>query len=195
MAVAGKKSKENITVPSIGKQWKKDLQMIAKSRWPRIIGNRIWLVAGIFMLALGALIYMTERSPADIYFTRFFGINQELFRPGFVLPGSFGTVLPAFFHVLGLSLITAAFTSGTRKQCLLICLGWFMINAVMETGQKYKDIAIRLTPDFFDRLPFLEATRPFFLNGTFDPFDIAAAGCGAFIAFLLMHLAKTDIRQ
>lgn len=169
--------------------------MIAKSRWPRIIGNRIWLIAGIFMLALDALIYMTQRSPADIYFTRFFGINQKLFGPGFGLPGSLGNVLPAFFHVLGLSLITAAFTSGSRKQCLLICVGWFMINAVMETGQKYKDIAIRLTPDFFDRLPFLEATRAYFLNGTFNPVDIAAAGCGAFLAFLLMHLFKTDICQ
>ena len=169
--------------------------MIAKSRWPRIIENRIWLIAGIFMLALGALIYMTQRSPADIYFTRFFGINQKLFGPGFELPCSLCNVLPAFFHVLGLSLITAAFTSGSRKQCLLICLGWFLINAVMETGQKYKDIAIQLTPDFFDRLPFLEATQTYFLNGTFDPLDIVAAGCGAFLAFLLMHLVKTDIRR
>lgn len=195
MAGPGKKSKKNITASPIDKQSRKYFLMAGPNRSFRIIENRIWLIAGILMLVFGALIYMTERSPADIYFTRLLRIDKELFGPGFKLSGSLGNALPAFFHVLGLSLITAAFTSGSRKQCLLICLGWFMINAVMETGQKYKDIAIQLTPDFFDRLPFLEATRTYFLNGAFDPVDIAAAGRGAFLAFLLMHLVKTDIRQ
>jgi hypothetical protein len=121
------------------------------------------------------------------------GIDKELFGARFKSPGSLGNALPVFFHVAGLSMITAAFTSGTRKQCLLICFGWFTINAIMETGQKYKDIGLRLTPDFFNHLPFLEATRAYFSNGTFDPLDICVAGIGALTAFCLMVFTKPKV--
>ncbi len=182
-------------MPHITKNRNIGAALPAKKRPTRIIENRLWVIAGILLLIPGVLIYLAERDPAAIYFTRWLGIEQQLFGPGFALPASMGDVLPAFFHVLGFSLITAAFTTGTRRQCALICFGWFAINAILELGQKFKETAVQLTPAFFDHLPFLESTRAFFQKGTFDVLDIAAAGAGAAVAFLMMRLTAKNSRR
>jgi len=45
---------------------------------------------------------------------------------------------------------------------------------------------VNLTPDFFQHIPFLENTRAYFLNGTFDVYDLAAFFIGALVGYGLL---------
>ena len=153
---------------------------------PPLLLNRIQFLMGILMLVLGSLIYMTDRSPGSVYFTRFFGMHLKLLGPGIRVLGAIGLRLPAFFHVLSFSLITASFMSCSRKNFLSICTGWFFINCGFEMGQKYKQAAAGMTPEFFRHLPFFENTRAYFLSGTFDWLDILAAAAGGAAAYLTL---------
>lgn len=172
-------------------------QMTVRSVSPPLLLNRMQFLIGILLLVTGSLIYVTDRAPEYIYFTRFFGLHLKMFGPDTRILGAFGLRLPAFFHVLSFSLITAAFMSAAKKQFLGISIGWFLINSIFELGQKYKHAAAGITPEFFDRLPFFENTRAYFLSGTFDWLDIAAAAFGAVAAYLLLlatqkyHFAKS----
>lgn len=154
--------------------------------------NRMQLLIGILLLLMGSLIYVTDRVPEYVYFTRFFGVYAKLFGPDTHILGSLGLRLPAFFHVLSFSLISAAFMISSKKNYLSVCAGWFVINFCFEMGQKYKHTAAGITPDFFDYLPFFDNTRAYFLNGTFDWMDILAAAAGAIVAYLTLLATKTD---
>jgi hypothetical protein len=155
-----------------------------------ILFNRMQFLIGVLMLLLGSFIYATERHPDSIYFTRVFGIQLKLLSPDTHVLGAFGLRLPAFFHVLSFSLITAAFMSCSQKKYFGVCAGWFLVNCGFEMGQKYKLAAAGITPDFLKHLPFFENTRAYFLSGTFDWLDILAASVGAAAAFLIMLATK-----
>ena len=156
------------------------------SRATAIIANKIALIIGLMALCLGVLVYLTLRSPDQIYFTRFLGIRNPLVEIQSPMMIAMGNRLPAFLHVLAFSLITASFFARSRPAYAVICGGWFLIDSGFELGQKYKDQASRWIFDFFDRLPFLEGTRNYFLHGTFDIFDILAYAAGAATAFLIL---------
>jgi len=53
-------------------------------------------------------------------------------------------------------------------------------------SQKYKAFALGITPSWFESIPFLENTKNFFLNGTFDVMDIFSIFTGTFTAFCVM---------
>ena len=157
-----------------------------------IVHSRAQLLAGILLLLLGSLVYVIDRSPDQVYFTRFFGIHLKMFNGGAPLLGSLGLRLPAFFHVLSFSLITGAFFRSGRGRYLVICTFWLLVNCCFELGQKYKDMAVKLTPDFFERIPFLENTRAYFLNGTFDVYDLVAFFVGALAGYGLLLITGRD---
>ena len=151
-----------------------------------IVHSRAQLLAGILLLLLGSLVYVIDRSPEQVYFTRFFGIHLKMFDGGTPVLGSLGLRLPAFFHVLSFSLITGAFFRYGKGRYLAICAFWLLVNTCFELGQKYKSLAVKLTPGFFDHIPFLETTRSFFQNGTFDVYDLAAFFVGALVGYGLL---------
>ena len=151
-----------------------------------IVYSRAQLLAGIFLLLLGSLVYVIDRSPNQVYFTRFFGIQVKMFDAGTPLLGSLGMRLPAFFHVLSFSLITGSFFKSSKSRYLMICLFWLLVNTCFELGQKYKTFAVKLTPDFFETIPFLENTRTYFQKGTFDVYDLAAFLIGALAGYGLL---------
>ena len=151
-----------------------------------IVNSRAQLLAGILLLLLGSLVYVIDRSPEQVYFTRFFGIHLKMFDGSAPLLGSLGLRLPAFFHVLSFSLITGSFFRYGRGRYLFICTFWLLVNICFELGQKYKDLAVQLTPGFFEHIPFLENTRAYFLNGTFDVYDLAAFFVGALTGYGLL---------
>jgi len=151
-----------------------------------IVHSRAQLLAGIFLLLLGALVYVVDRSPDQVYFTRFFGIHLKIFDTSAPLLGSLGLRLPAFFHVLSFSLITGSFFRSGKSRYLVICVFWLMVNCCFELGQKYKTLAVRLTPDFFEHIPFLENTRAYFQKGTFDVYDLVAFFIGGLAAYGLL---------
>ncbi|MEN8245316.1 MAG: hypothetical protein ABFS43_10490 [Thermodesulfobacteriota bacterium] len=159
---------------------------MSSSKESVVIHSRTQLLAGIFLLLLGSLVYVIDRSPDQVYFTRFFGIHLKMFDGGTPLLGALGLRLPAFFHVLSFSLITGAFFRSGRGRYLVICIFWLLVNCCFELGQKYKTLAVKLTPDFFEYMPFLENTRAYFLNGTFDVYDLLAFFIGGLAAYGLL---------
>ena len=148
-----------------------------------IIHSRTQLLAGIFLLLVGSLVYVVDRSPDQVYFTRFFGIHLNMLNTGEPLLGAVGMRLPAFFHVLSFSLITGAFFKTGRGRYLAVCVFWLLVNSIFELGQKYKTQAVKLVPGFFENIPFLENTRAYFQKGTFDVYDLAAFFVGALAGY------------
>ena len=153
---------------------------------PLIIVNKIQFFIGLSALCLGALVYLTLRSPDQIYFTKFFNIHETLYEIQSPILKTVGRSLPAFLHVFSFSLITASFFRYSKKTYAAICTGWFLVNCAFELGQKYKAQATKLVFDFFDKIPFLESTRNFFLRGTFDWLDLMAFVLGTAAAFLIL---------
>ena len=151
-----------------------------------IIHSRTQFLAGMFLLLLGSLVYVIDRSPDQVYFTRFFGIHLKMFDAGTPLLGPLGLRLPAFIHVLSFSLITGSFFRSGNGRYLVICVFWLLVNTCFELGQKYKPLAVKLTPDFFEHIPFLENTRNYFMNGTFDVYDLVAFFLGALTGYGLL---------
>jgi hypothetical protein len=160
-----------------------------------IVYSRAQLLAGIFLLLLGSLVYVIDRSPDQVYFTRFFGIHLKMFDAGTPLLGSAGMRLPAFFHVLSFSLITGSFFRPGKHRYLCICAFWLLVNSCFELGQKYKTLAVKLTPDFFENIPFLENTRSYFMNGTFDVYDLLAFFIGGLAAYGLLLITGGDKKE
>lgn len=155
-----------------------------------LVLNRMHLLIGLLLLVLGCLFYVTARVPADVYFTRFFGLETQLPLPdGFTL-GAVGRRLPSFIHVCAFSLMTAAFMETSWKKMTAVCMGWFIVNFAFEMGQKYKQAASQMVPDSFRYLPFFDTTRSYFISGTFDRLDILAAAGGAVAAYLTWLATK-----
>ena len=157
--------------------------MTRKKTTPVFILNKIQLLIGLLALCLGTIVYLTLRSPDQIYFAKYFGFHKivtEIHSQALI---TLGYSLPAFLHVFSFILITASFFSYSKKIYVAICTGWFLVECCFELGQKYKIQAARMLFDFFDKIPFLETTRNFFLLGTFDIWDIIGFALGAIIAF------------
>ncbi len=142
---------------------------------PAMIGT-ILLLAGIFF-------YLVDRPPDRIYFIQQIGTHFSLFDKTPVLFGKLGNWFPTFAHVIAFSLFTAAFWGSSRKSVAAICAGWAGINILMELGQKYKAIAMDLTPAWFNQLPRIEKYEHLIFNsGTFDPMDHFCGRLGAVIS-------------
>jgi hypothetical protein len=161
-------------------------QMSVIKEQPVIIVNKIQFVIGLIALFSGALVYLGLRSPDHIYFTKYFGIHEPWFKIDSQVLHIAGQRLPAFLHVFSFILITASFFAHSKKIYAAICGGWLLVDCFFELGQKYKAQAARLVFDFFDKIPFLESTRNFFLLGTFDVFDLMASALGAAAAFWVL---------
>jgi len=157
--------------------------MIHRKTAPAVILNKVQLLIGLLALCLGTLVYLTLRSPDQIYFVRYFGFHKLVTEIQSQRVITLGYSLPAFFHVFSFILITASFFSYSKKIYVAICTGWFLVECCFELGQKYKLQAARMLFDFFDKIPFLETTRNFFLLGTFDIWDIIAFSLGTIIAY------------
>ncbi len=172
-------SKENSIFKSTGS----DTKHLNPEMAPAIIPNKIALIFGLFVLFLGGLVYIALRPPAQIYFIRFFGIEQLSFEIHSNIVKSIGYRLPACLHVFSFCLITASFFKFNKNIYLTICSGWLVVDTFFELGQKYKDFSSRMVPDFFAKIPFLEGTYNYFRLGTFDYYDLFAYALGALAAF------------
>ncbi|OPL11646.1 MAG: hypothetical protein AVO39_04840 [delta proteobacterium MLS_D] len=146
---------------------------------------------GIAALFVGVLLYLVDRAPDDTYFVQRSLEWLSLHGDVPALFGTFGHVLPGFIHSFSFSLITAGLAGPTRRGAAAICFFWFCLNALFELGQKYKDIAAKLVPGWFEGIPYLENTEAFFRRGIFDPRDIAAMAAGAVAAFVIIAVSLT----
>jgi hypothetical protein len=157
--------------------------------------NSLQVLIGLGGLLLGTLVYLVDRPPDQTYFVYSSPINISLFKIMPILFASIGNSLPEFIHVFSFILITAGLIFCRKRGYLIICLSWFLIDCAFEMGQKYSTWSSRIIPDWFAGIPFLENTKSFFLQGTFDFIDLAAIALGTVIAyFVLLITNKTKMR-
>ena len=150
-----------------------------------IINTRQILI-GVTVLLVGTLVYLVGRPPDQTYFVYSSPFNISLFK---TLPNLFshiGNSLPSFIHVFSLILITASLISCRKKGCLIICLSWFLIDCAFELGQEFNSLLLKIIPNWFEGIPFLENTENYFLYGTFDFIDLIAIAIGTVIAYYVL---------
>jgi len=102
--------------------------------------------------------------------------------------GRVGGCAPTFIHVAAMSLITAGVLGGTRRVAWAAALAWISTDIVFELGQ-HELLRVHLigsVPEWLERVWLFHGTRTYFLNGTFDVADIAAAMLGGITALVLM---------
>jgi hypothetical protein len=148
--------------------------------------TRIELLLGVAALALGTLVYLIDRPPGETALpdsVNVYGILPALF-------GAIGESLPAFTHVFAFSLLTAACLGNGRYVAVGACATWLLVDTAFELGQHpslapYVAVAV---PEWFQQIPILGRTAGYFLNGTFDPWDLVAIFAGTLAAYATLTL-------
>ena len=154
------------------------------------------ILMGIAGLCLGELVYLFGRSPESYGFGLI--VKNHL---GFIVPQKplFGVLvgnLPSFTHVFAFSLMTAGLLGLRRKGTLLICLIWFSIDALFETGQALKPVSLAIIPEWIKVHPLPMANlQEYFRYGTFDIRDIVACLLGALAALLVAEIMRAPYRK
>lgn len=143
-------------------------------------------IIGFISLIFGFFYYVLFRN--QTYFTHKFNIDciQLAHNAGGVIWNSF----PSFVHAFSFSMITASLIKGSRFRYIVICFFWLMINCFFEFSQKYKAVALGITPSWLDSLPFLDNTKNFITNGIFDVKDIYSIFAGTIMAFYVMAITS-----
>ncbi|MDM8558873.1 hypothetical protein [Candidatus Parabeggiatoa sp. HSG14] len=137
------------------------------------------VILGISFLFLGILVYLVDRE--SVYFLEKLYITSYDYN----VFGDLGNHLPTFIHTFSFCLITAGILS-CQKQCYpIIAISWFLFNTFLEWLQK-SDAVVTVIPDWFEKIPFLENTKSYFLRGTFDILDILSIAIGAILGFLVL---------
>ena len=157
--------------------------------------HKIQILIGVIGLLIGSLVYLIDRPPDHTYFISSSPINISLSN---IIPSVFGSIgnsLPEFIHVFSFILITAGLIFCNKKGYLIICVSWFLIDCAFELGQKFALWSSSLVPDWFAGIPFLENTKNFFLQGTFDFVDLAAIALGTVIAYLVLLITNKRERR
>lgn len=156
--------------------------------------NIIQISIGLISLFIGGIGYIIARSPNQTYFISKYFSNINLFDS---IPSALriiGNNLPEFIHPFSFILLTAGVISLKNKRSyLFICLGWFLVECIFEFGQKFNQIPLKLIPDWFEGIPFLENTKNYFLYGTFDIYDLIAIFLGSVVAYFVLSI--TSIRR
>lgn len=140
--------------------------------------NKRQIITGIVILLTGTLVYLADRPIESTLFVRDFCPYISLYNKIPAIFGNFGHNLPALFHVLAFSLITAGFLNAQKTTYLKVCFFWVFINSLFEFGQKFSSFSSTLAPP--------GAIRSFFLNGTFDYLDVYAFIGGGTLAYTFL---------
>ena len=143
----------------------------------------LWLL-GIAVLALGMLVYLTDRPTSHTLLLPNFGLQAEHRWFGVV-----GGWLPSFVHPLAFSLFSASLLAPTPRWEYGACAFWFAVNAAFEVGQ-HPQIRGPLADALRHGVgqgPIARAVENYFLRGTFDRVDLVAAALGAALAAAILH--------
>jgi len=149
--------------------------------------NRLQLLLGAGFLLLGVAVYVLAR-PAAIWI-----LPAALHFPSDVpwLVRASGAV-PTFTHTAAFALLTAGVLGDTRRTWAACCT-WVAINAAFEIGQ-HPAVSRQLAqwlPRWLDHVWLLDQTRAYFVNGTFDSTDIAAAALGGAAAWAVIRMTRS----
>ena len=152
--------------------------------------NRTQILTGATALFFSILVYLIDRSPDQNYFVYKSFVNISLYH---ILPNLYGIIgnsLPSFAHVFSFILITAGLIASKKREFIIICLFWFLIDSVFELGQKFSTMFIKFIPDWFASIPFLENTGDYFVRGTFSFGDMAAITIGTIAAYFILIITS-----
>ena len=138
-------------------------------------------------LFLGLLVYLCDRQPEHVYFLSHGLVLAHGIHSLFGVVGNF---LPTFVHVYAFILLTAAVAGSTRAWLIRICAAWFVIASVFEVAQHpaISSIVAAVVPAWFARIPVLDNTAVYFLNGTFDVLDLLSIALGTVAAYITVML-------
>jgi len=159
----------------------------------QVIVNRLQVLIGIASLVFGTFVYLFYRPPDQTYFIYISGLNISSYN---TLPNIFGLVgnsLPSFIHVFSFILITAGFLFCQKRDCLIVCSSWFLVDCAFEIGQYFKPWSSEIFPNWFEGVLLLENSRGYFVRGTFDFFDLIAIALGTVTAYCVL-LAVSERR-
>lgn len=152
--------------------------------WRRTV---VLVAIGGVALALGLLIYLGDRQASHALL-----IPTLPALAGSQLFGVLGQWLPSFVHTFAFSLFTAAALAPGSTPRYGACVAWCAVNIAFELGQ-HPQISARLAEALhgsFGDAPAARALARYFVRGTFDVGDIAAAIVGALAAAALMRLIQ-----
>jgi hypothetical protein len=141
------------------------------------------LFIGVGALALGTMIYLTERPHDSVAFIRFIPFDPSSLQK---LGGPFGPVagfVPDLLHIFAFILLTGAMTPQTRFWDRVICAGWLVVETAFEVGQGFgAKIAAMLPRGAGDHFLWRH-TAAYFIEGTFDPMDLVGILIGMIAAY------------
>jgi len=160
---------------------------------PPINYKRIFI--GVLCLFLAAIFYLFKSQDRIIYFIKFFDL--PMLETNCITIKILSNHIPDMIHPFVFILLTSALIPfESKKMFLLIASFWCIVNLFFEIGQLFKTTFISRIPNIFNSIPFLENTESFFVNGTFDVFDICATVLGSVMGyiFLLIHKNKKNSR-
>ncbi len=147
----------------------------------------ILAAAGCLALAMGILVYLTDRDGSRAMLIPTIGALA-----GGNVFGALGQWLPSFVHPFAFSLFTAAALPPCPRPRYAACAVWCAVNVAFELGQ-HPLVRVRLAGalhDHFGRISLVRPLENYFLRGTFDVGDILAAALGALAAAGLLRLMQ-----
>lgn len=143
----------------------------------KVILNKYQVFAGLIILTLGCIIYITDRPPWQ---TVWFSDTISFYTDKHRVFGNLGDHLPSFLHVIIFSLLTAGIFAENLRQYLYIIGFWLAINFLFEILQL----------DTFHSISGLNWVKNYSLNAVFDFKDLIAIFSGGIIAFIVLSLTK-----
>jgi len=143
----------------------------------------ILVVLAMVAFAGGALVYALDRPAGSTAFIpAIVHISQSRYRG----LGLIGASLPSLVHVYCFILLTAVLIRQTRRNILLTCLAWFLIEVSFEVGQL----------PFMSRIASRSDVLDVFLGGgVFDWLDLLAIGLGTTAAFVTVTVSRPHQKE
>jgi len=138
------------------------------------------VAVAVAALVLGTSIYVMDRAPGHALLIPHFGSAGAT-----SMFGAMGAWLPSFFHPLAFALLTAAVLPATSPWRYGGCALWGAINVAFEIGQHAVLKGAWLAAVDIGAMP--RALARYFIHGTFDVADLAAAVAGALAAAALLR--------
>jgi small-conductance mechanosensitive channel len=158
----------------------------------RISGVLLLALLGVLTLAVGSLVYLTDRPAGHAAL-----LPTAVVVTGVPLFGALAGCLPSFLHPFAFSLLTATAWPVGTSPAYGACIAWWLVNVAFEIAQS-QGMAVDIASTIENALGHTSMTQPltnFLLRGTFDPADLIAATAGAVAAAVVLTFVHRRERR
>jgi hypothetical protein len=132
----------------------------------------LWLFAGLTIYVLAGQPWSSWLRPGEYRFP--------------VALDPFTGPFPTFAHTVALSLLSVWFFRCSRDSALVVCVGWWLVEAAFEFG-KLSEVSSRilpLLPEGIRHAWLVDATAEWLARGSYQIESLAAAALGSGFAYL-----------